>query len=70
MSDSKLSPYIKIGYKTSLTKGDDIDDFETITIKDKSGSNILLYREKSKKKSFDETTDFSKSWDVFNSHLN
>ena len=70
MSDTRISSYEKIGYKTSIPKGSDIDNFEKIVITDKLGKKTTLYRKKTEQKEFDETTDFNKSWDVFNSHLN
>ena len=69
MSDKKPSSLNKIGYTRDIPKGADLDDFETISVKNKSGEQITLYRNKLEKEEFDEISDFSKSWDIFNSHL-
>ena len=69
MSDKKILAFKKIGYLQNIPEGSDLDNFETISIKSKSGDNITLYRNKSDKKEFDEISDFHKSWDIFNSYL-
>lgn len=69
MSDIKKSSLEKIGYIKLLPKGADINDYETITIKDKDGKSVTLYRCISDKEAIDDTINFSSSWDVFNSLL-
>jgi len=69
MSKKKLHYLEKIGYTKNVPKGFDLDNFETISVKRKSGETITLYRNKLEKEEFDEISDFSKSWDIFNSHL-
>ena len=69
MSEKKLHSLEKIGYTKNVPEGSDLDNFETISVKSKSGETITLYRNKLEKEEFDEISDFSKSWDIFNSHL-
>ena len=69
MSEKKILSFQKIGYTKNIPKGSDLDNFEIISIKNKSGETITLYRNKLEKEEFDEISDFSKSWDIFNSHL-
>ena len=70
MPENKLHSLEKIGYSKSLPKEADINNFEIISVKSKSGETITLYRNKLEKEEFDEISDFSKSWDIFNTHLN
>ena len=69
MSNKKISSLEKIGYIKSLPEGANIDDYETINIKEKSGKTTILFRASKNRKKFDEINNFSSSWDVFNSHL-
>ena len=69
MSEKKLHSLEKIGYTKNVPEGSDLDNFETISVKSKSGETITLYRNKLEKEEFDEISDFSKSWNIFNSHL-
>ena len=69
MSEKKILAFEKIGYTKNVPKKSDLDNFEIISIKSKLGETITLYRNKSEKEEFDEISDFSKSWDIFNSHL-
>jgi hypothetical protein len=68
MSENKLHSLEKIGYTKNVPELSDLDNFETISITSKSGEKITLYRNKLEKKEFDETSDFNRSWDVFNSY--
>ena len=70
MSEKKLHSLEKIGYTKNVPEVSDLDNFETISVKSKSGETITLYRNKLEKEEFDEISDFSKSWDIFNTHLN
>ena len=70
MSEKKTSSLKKIGYKRDIPKGADLDDFETISVQNKAGEQITLYRNKLGKEELDETSNFNRSWDIFNSHLN
>ena len=69
MSEKKILSFEKIGYTKDVPEASDLDNFETISVKIKSGETITLYRNKLEKKEFDEISDFSKSWNIFNSHL-
>ena len=69
MSENKLHSLEKIGYTKNVPEVSDLDNFETISVKSKSGETITLYRNKLEKEEFDENSDFSKSWDIFNSYL-
>ena len=68
MSEKKILSFEKIGYTKNVPEGSDLDNFEIISIKNKSGETITLYRNKLEKEEFDEISDFSKSWNIFNSH--
>ncbi|MAO71387.1 MAG: hypothetical protein CMD02_02625 [Flavobacteriales bacterium] len=69
MSNNRISSLEKIGYQKNLPKGSDINDFEVISITQKNGIKINLYRNKKEKKEIDDTTNFDSSWEVFNSLL-
>ena len=69
MSEKKILSFEKIGYTKDVPESSDVDNFETISVKIKSGETITLYRNKLEKEDFDEISDFSKSWNIFNSHL-
>ena len=49
MRDSKISSLEKIGYQKEMPKGSDINDFEIISVTQKNGDKINLYRNKEKK---------------------
>ena len=70
MSKEKMCSLEKIGYLRELPKNADINDYESLSITEKCGKQIILYRLLSKRKQFDDTTNFTSSWDVFNSYLN
>ena len=57
-----------IGYLEKIPLHANIDDYEKINIKNKGGKMKTLYRE-IKNNKIDETTNFTKSWQVFNNHL-
>ena len=69
MSDKKTTSLEKIGYIKALPKGADINDYETILIKDQNGKMITLYRCVTDREEIDDTSNFSSSWGVFNSYL-
>ena len=69
MSYIKISSLEKIGYVKKLPINADINDYESITIKNKSGEKIKLYRNRVDRKEIDDTSNFNNSWDVFNSFL-
>tara|TARA_B110000003_G_scaffold269985_1_gene301755 strand:- start:1315 stop:1527 length:213 start_codon:yes stop_codon:yes gene_type:complete len=69
MSEKKILSFEKIGYTKNVPKGSNLDNFETLSVTIKSGEKITLYRNKLEKEEFDEISDFSKSWNIFNSHL-
>ena len=69
MTEKKISSLEKIGYIKSLPKGADINDYENISIKEKNGQTLILYRALEDRKEIDDIGNFSNSWDVFNSYL-
>lgn len=69
MRDSKISSLEKIGYQKELPKGSDINDFEVISVTQKNGDKINLYRNKRERQEVDDTSNFVSSWEVFNSLL-
>ena len=69
MTDKKASNFERIGYIKNLPINADINNYENITVKNKEGESIKLYRKIVEEKQFDDTTNFSSSWDVFNALL-
>ena len=69
MSEKKQSSFEKVGYIKQLPTNADINDYESILVKNNNGKSIKLYRKIVEKRKFDDTTNFSESWDVFNSLL-
>ena len=70
MSEKKISSLEKIGYTKSIPEDANINDYESLLINKKDGRKITLYRLSSKRKEFDDTGNFSDSWNTFNSYLN
>jgi hypothetical protein len=69
MAEKKQSSFEKVGYIKQLPSNADIRDYESILVKNNEGKFTRLYRKIVKKRKFDDTTNFSESWDVFNSLL-
>ena len=69
MSEKRLSSLEKIGYVKTLPENADINDYESITIKSENNTKVTLYRSLDEREKIDDTTNFSSSWDVFNSYL-
>ena len=69
MAEKKIKEFEEIGYVKKLPKGSDINDYESIKIKINTGKKLTLYRNLSKKKQIDDTSNFGSSWDIFNSLL-
>ena len=69
MPEKKISSLEKIGYIKALPKGADINDYENISIKEKNGETLILYRALEDRKEIDDIGNFSNSWNVFNSLL-
>jgi hypothetical protein len=67
MAEKKQSSFEKVGYIKQLPTNADISDYESILVKNNDGKFTRLYRKIVKKRKFDDTTNFSESWDVFNS---
>ena len=59
----------KIGYIKTLPKNSDINEYESISVKNTNGESIVLYRFIENKTDFDDTSNFSNSLEVFNSFL-
>ena len=70
MERKKKSSLKAIGYLEQIPRGADINDYEQINIKNKKGNTKTLYRPIKKLNEIDETTNFNKSWKIFNNHLN
>ena len=70
MPNKKKSSLNEIGYVKKIPRDADMDDYEKIDIKDKNGKVNTLFRPKNRAKMFDETTNFNKSWEIFNNYLN
>jgi hypothetical protein len=69
MPNKTTSSLEKIGYIKTLPKNSDINDYESISVKNTNGDSIVLYRFIETKTDFDDTSNFSDSLEVFNSFL-
>jgi hypothetical protein len=70
MSDNNTTSSLeKIGYFKTLPKNSDINEYESISVKNTNGESIVLYRFIETKTEFDDTSNFSSSLEVFNSFL-
>ena len=69
MSEKKQSSFEKVGYIKQLPTNADINNYESILVKNNEGKFTKLYRKIVEKRTFDDTTNFSESWDLFNSLL-
>ena len=69
MTEKKQSSFEKIGYIKQLPTNADIIDYESILVKNNDGKSTTLYRKIVDKRKFDDTINFSESWEVFNSFL-
>ena len=67
MTEKEASNFERIGYLKNLPINADINNYESISVKNKDAKSTTLYRHIVKEKKFDDTTNFSSSWDVFNS---
>ena len=69
MAEKKQSSFEKVGYIKQLPANADINDYESILVKNNKGKSTTLYRKIVDEIKFDDTANFSESWDVFNSLL-
>jgi len=69
MAEKKQSSFEKVGYTKQLPTNADISDYESILVKNNEGKLTTLYRKIDEERKFDDTANFSESWDVFNSLL-
>ena len=69
MTEKKQSSFEKVGYIKQLPTNAEISDYESILVKNNDGKLTTLYRKIVKREKFDDTINFSESWDVFNSLL-
>jgi len=69
MPNKKTTSLEKIGYIKTLPKNSDINEYESISVKNTNGKSIVLYRFIENKTDFDDTSNFSNSLEVFNSFL-
>ena len=69
MPNKTTSSLEKIGYIKTLPKNSDINEYESISVKNTNGESIVLYRFIETKTDFDDTSNFSNSLEVFNSFL-
>ena len=59
----------KKGFLYQLPAKANIDDYEVITVKGKSGEKLKMYRRKKEQFDKEELESFNKSWDTFQQHL-
>ena len=69
MSNNKTTSLEKIGYIKNLPKNADINEYESVSVKNTNGESIILYRFLENRTDFDDTSNFSNSLEVFNSFL-
>ncbi len=70
MNKNRLLSFKKKGYIEEIPINDNIDNYEKIEIKEKSGIKTTLFRHISKKNKSNDISNFNKSWNVFNSLVN
>jgi len=70
MQRKKKSSFKAIGYLEKIPRDADMNDYEKINIRNKEGKTNTLYRLRKESNTIDETTNFNKSWAIFNNHLN
>jgi len=59
----------KIGFIKQLPNNANLDDYEVITINDKSSKKILMYRLKKEQINKEDLEDFNRSWTTFQQTL-
>jgi len=59
----------KVGFIKKLPKNANPDDYEAITINDKFGKKILMYRFKKEKINKEDLENFNRSWTTFQQNL-
>ena len=69
MAEKKQSSFEKVGYIKQLPTNADISDYESILVKNNKRKSTTLYRKIVEEIKFDDTANFSESWEVFNSLL-
>ena len=69
MPNNNTTSLEKIGYIQTLPKNADINEYESISVKNTNGESIILYRFIKNKTNVDDTSNFSNSLEVFNSFL-
>ena len=69
MSEKNQSSFEKVGYIKQLPTNAEISDYESILVKNNEGKSTTLYRKIVEVRKYDNTDNFSESWDVFNSLL-
>ena len=69
MAEKKQSSFEKVGYIKQLPTNAEISDYESILVKNNEGKFTKLYRKIVTKRKFEDTANFSESWDIFNSLL-
>jgi len=69
MAEKKQSSFEKVGYIKQLPTNAEISDYESILVKNNEGKSTTLYRKIVEVRKYDNTANFSESWDVFNSLL-
>ena len=69
MAEKKQSSFEKVGYIKQLPTNAEISDYESILVKNNEGKSTTHYRKIVEVRKYDNTANFSESWDVFNSLL-
>ena len=69
MAEKKQSSFEKVGYIKQLPTNAETSDYESILVKNNKGKSTTLYRKIVEVRKYDNTANFSESWDVFNSLL-
>ncbi len=59
----------KIGFIKQLPNNANLDDYEVITINDKSSKKILMYRLRKEQINKEDLEDFNRSWTTFQQTL-
>ena len=70
MNKKRLLSFKKKGYIEEIPINDNIDNYEKIEIKERSGIKTTLFRHILKENKSDDISNYDKSWSIFNSLVN
>ena len=69
MKKKSIKSLEKIGYTKQIPKGEDINEYESINLKNINGQTTTLFRKRSTDHDQNNINNFTNSWKIFNSYL-